>query len=439
MQKRKRYAVVAVSNRAVGMFLDPIKNTYHNFAEVVALVDKDRMRMTHYNETRKVKIPCYAGEEFEKMVEEQKPDAVIITCYDGMHHHYIIKALKHDLDVLSEKPLTIDEEKCAALARAASTSKGKVTVTFNYRYAPSATKIRELVEAGRIGKVVSVDLNWYLDTYHGSSYFQRWNRLREFSGGLSIHKACHHFDLVSWWIGQKAQEVFSFGTRNFYGPKGVHNPLAPGQIGDGRICPTCDIRQKCRYYMRWNRDELRKGQPGVRVDEFVDPAQRYEGYSPRQCIYDPQINIEDTYAVVVRYNGGAFLNYSLNASMPYEGYRVGINGTEGRIEYTEFHGGESRLPFPEPEAQPVVYIPIFGGRQMIDVINLGGGHGGGDPLLMDEIFIGPDNTFVKRSAGIEDGIEAVMTGVAVHRAANEHQIISVDEMRKRIWSECGQI
>ncbi len=433
MQKRKRYAVVGISNRAKGMYMNPIRDTYRNVAEIVALVDKDRTRMAAYNEAYKTDFPCYTGEEFDRMAAERKPDAVIVACQDGMHHHYIIQALKHDLDVISEKPLTIDEEKCAALVKAQKASKGKVTLTFNYRYAPSATRIRELIETGRIGKVVSVDLNWYLDTYHGSSYFQRWNRLREVSGGLSIHKACHHFDLVKWWIGQKAEEVFAFGTRNFYGPKGVHNPLTAGQIGDGRTCLTCDVREKCRYYMRWNRDEFRKGQVGTKIDEFVDPAQKYEGYSPRQCIFDPQINIEDTYAVTVRFDGGAFLSYSLNASMPYEGYRLGINGTEGRIEYTDYHGGSARLPFPEPGSQPVIFIPMFGRREIIDIGNSGDGHGGGDPLLLDELFIGPDPTFVKRSAGLEDGIESVMTGVAVHRSANEHQIISINEMRKRIW------
>lgn len=432
MQGLKRYAVVGASNRGIYMFLEQLRETYRNHGTVVAMLDKDRGRMRRYNESRNLNIPTYTDGEFDRMVAEQKPDVIIVACQDGMHHHYIIEGLKHGLDVITEKPLTIDEEKCTALARAQAAGKGKVTVTFNYRYAPAATKIREIIESGKIGRVVSVDLNWYLDTYHGSSYFQRWNRLREVSGGLSIHKACHHFDLVRWWIGQRASEVFAFGDRKFYGPKGVHNPLGPEQIGDGRTCPTCDRRRDCRYYLRWNREELRRGQVGAKVDEFVDAQQQYENYTPRQCIYDPQINIEDTYAVVVRYDGGAYLNYSLNASVPYEGYRLGINGTEGRIDYTEYHAA-NRAPFPVPPQQPVVFIPMFGGRETIDVINYGGGHGGGDPLLLDELFIGPDPSIVKRSAGLEDGIEAVMTGISVHRAANERRIISVDEMRKRVF------
>ncbi len=428
----KRYAVAGVSNRAMQMFLDQIRETYHDRAKTVALLDKDRSRMKLYNEQRKVALPCFSPEQFDEMIEQTRPEVVIVACQDGLHHHYVIEALKHDLDVIVEKPLTIDEQKCAAIAQAAAKSKGKVTVTFNYRYGPGATKIRELLVAGKVGRVVSVDLNWYLDSYHGSSYFQRWNRLREVSGGLSVHKACHHFDLVHWWIDQRVVELFAYGTRNFYGPKGPHNPLGPAQIGDGRTCPNCDVRQKCKYYMRWNRQEFRQGKT-VRLDEHVDPQQVYEDYSPRQCIYDPQIDIEDTYSVTAKYDGGAFLSYSLNGSVPYEGFHLAINGTEGRIEYDELHGGK-RLPFPQPAEQSVVYIPLFGGREQMDLINLGGGHGGGDPLLLDELFIGPDPlATVDATASLEDGIEAVLTGSAVRQSAAEHRVVSVEQMRKEIF------
>ena len=163
----------------------------------------------------------YAPDDFDRMVRETRPDVIVVTCHDAMHHHYVIQALKHDLDVIVEKPLTTDEAKCVAIVKAQARSRGRVRVTFNYRYTAATTKIRELIAAGRIGRVVSVDLNWTLDTWHGSSYFQRWNRLRDMSGGLSIHKACHHFDLVHWWIGQKVSEVYAHGA--WYGPKGVHN------------------------------------------------------------------------------------------------------------------------------------------------------------------------------------------------------------------------
>lgn len=434
--KTKRYAVVGVSNRSVHMFMDQIVKEYKNYGELVAMLDADTGRMEQYNSSRKLNIPMYSPEQFGDMVNQTNPDIVIVGCRDYQHDTYVIEALRHDLDVICEKPLTTDEHKCKAIYDAAKSSKGEVIVTFNYRYTSHMTKVRELVRDGKVGKVVSVDLNWYLDTYHGSSYFQRWNRLREQSGGLNIHKSCHHFDLIQWCIGQKAQEVFAYGARNFYGPQGAHNPLTPEQTGDGRICPTCDVRNKCKYYMRWFRDEFRQGgeEPLRKIDDHIDTAQQYENYSPRQCIFDPDINIEDTYSAVIKYDNGAFLNYTLNASVPYEGFRLGINGTKGRIELKDLHA-PMRWPFPESEKDgAITYIPMFGGRERIDVVNLGGGHGGGDPLILDELFIGPDPlATVQRQADLNEAIEVVLTGLSVFKSIQQKKPIALQPLRKMVF------
>ncbi|PNB45811.1 oxidoreductase, partial [Pseudomonas sp. GW456-E7] len=87
----------------------------------------------------------------------------------------------------------------------------------------------------------------------------------------------------------------------------------------------------------------------------------------------------DTYVAAVKYDGGALLSYSILFSAPYEGYRLTINGTKGRIESNEFHE-LSRIPFAFPE-QTIEYYPLFESKQTIQVVKNEGGHGGGDPLL----------------------------------------------------------
>src|SRR5699024_2931655 len=184
-------------------------------------------------------VRSYGEDEFDKMIAETKPDVIIVAGRDDSHAKYILLALENDLDVITEKPMVTKADDARKIIEAEAKSKGKVTVTFNYRYAPIHTKIKEMVREGKVGRVTSIDLNWYLDTYHGSSYFKRWNRMREFSGGLSIHKSTHHFDLVNWWIDQKPVEVFAYGALNYYGPEGELNPKKE----DGRHCGTCDYRE----------------------------------------------------------------------------------------------------------------------------------------------------------------------------------------------------
>ena len=186
--------------------------------------------------------------------------------------------------------------------------------------------------------------------------------------------------------------------------------------------------------MRWYREEYRSGIAKQHIDEHVNPSVIYEGYSSRQCIFDPEIDIEDTYGALIKYDQGAILNYSLNGSVPYEGFRLGINGTEGRIEFKELHA-KNRLPYSTQEVdEPVVYIPMFGGRERIDAINLGGGHGGGDPLMRDELFIGENKLgSVCHKAGLEESIEVVLTGIAMYKSVLEHKMISVDDLCKKVF------
>lgn len=422
----KSYAICGVSNRAISMFLKPMAGEFRRFARVVALLDSDPLRHKICKSLlpELADVPEYGPDDFDRMVRETKPDVIVVAGRDDTHARYIIGALQHDLDVITEKPMATTAEDCRKILEAEAASRGKVTVTFNYRYNPIHAKIKELILEGKLGRIVSVDLNWYIDTYHGASYFKRWNRVRAFSGGLSIHKSSHHFDLVNWWIGQKPVEAFAYGKLNFYGRDGELNPAKV----DGRFCGTCDVRGQCAYYRRWSTrtDDI------IAKDDHIgalptETSNAYSGYRPDMCIFDSQIDIEDTYVAAVRYDGGAMLSYSILFSAPFEGYRLAINGTRGRLETQEFHN-PSRVPFPVPE-QTIDYFPLFGSRETIGVVRREGGHGGGDPALIEDLFLGPDPQRPYRIlSGSEDGAYAVATGEAVWRSAKTGQPVRIDRL-----------
>ena len=425
--RKRRFAIVGASHRTRSLFMKPMLETYRQVSDLVALLDIDLDRCKAMNAAFEADVPVYHADDFDKMIAEQKPDVVAVATTDATHHTYCIKALEHGLDVWCEKPLTTDDAKCRAILDAERRSKGTVLITFNYRYSPVATRIRELIADGAVGRVVSVDLNWYLDTYHGASYFMRWNRERANSGGLCVHKSTHHFDLVRWWIDQKPTEVFSFGGLNYYGPDGPRNPSRK----NGRHCPTCEERGQCDYYLRWHRDEWRGVATGVQLDEHVSGLQElnhYKAFNARRCIFDAEIDIEDTYSTVIRYDGGAQLSYSLNASVPFEGWRLGINGIDGRIECTTIDQGV-RSPLPDEAAQPIRCFPLMGGCEIIHPPKAAGGHGGADPMLLEELFLGPDDRCrVQRQAPLMDGILSVLCGVATYRSIQEHRPVTLAEL-----------
>ena len=145
-------------------------------------------------------------DELERVIAETHADRVIITSPDYTHAGLIVRSLDAGVDVVVEKPLTIDPESTRQIAEAVERSGRQVVVTHNYRYSPRNSGLKELIKNGSIGTPLSVTFEWVLDTAHGADYFRRWHRDKANSGGLLIHKASHHFDLVNWLLSCRADE-----------------------------------------------------------------------------------------------------------------------------------------------------------------------------------------------------------------------------------------
>ncbi|MCT8139618.1 Gfo/Idh/MocA family oxidoreductase [Anaerobacillus sp. CMMVII] len=422
----KRFVICGLSNRAIKMFIGPMLEKFSSQNEIVGLLDIDPQRFLAVKEEfpQLQSVPTYAPDQVEMMVQETRPNSMIVAGRDDTHIAYILQGLEHDLEVITEKPMVTNARDAQRVIDAETNSKGKVVVTFNYRYGAQHRKIKEMILEGKIGRVTSVDLNWYIDTYHGASYFKRWNRVRELSGGLSVHKSTHHFDLVNWWIDQLPEEVFAYGALNYYGQGAELNPSKQ----DSRFCGTCTEKIDCQYYMRWTNRSEETAVSDDHIKAPLDLGAKYTDYRPDACIFDKEIEIEDTYVATVKYDKGALLSYSINFSVPYEGYRLAINGTKGRIETTEFHE-PSRIPFPFPEQQTVDYFPLFGSKEVIHVVQNKGGHGGGDPLLLEDLFLGVDpRRNYEILAGAKAGAYSIAVGEALWKSSQENRQIKISEL-----------
>ena len=245
----KRFAFVGTGGRALS-FIEPLVTSYRAANELVGLCDVSAARMAYYNtllggEFGYRVVPAYPADRFDAMLRETKPDIVFVCTKDSVHHDYIVRALQAGCDVITEKPLTIDAEKCRAVLDAVNATGRRLQVAFNYRWAPFRTKVKELLAAGTIGRVLSVNLEYLLDTNHGADYFRRWHAHADESGTLLVHKSTHHFDLVNWWLDAIPAQVFGYGDLAFYGKKnaiargdedeeGVEGaPLAPTERDEG--------------------------------------------------------------------------------------------------------------------------------------------------------------------------------------------------------------
>ena len=431
-----KYAIVGTGGRA-GMYVEAIVDTYRDTSELVALCDVSSVRMSYYgrlvqSHDRGAVVPAYGAEDFDRMLDETKPDVVIVTTMDSTHHIYIIRAMEKGCDVICEKPMTIDAEKARAIVDAVERTGRTLRVSFNYRYAPLSTKVRELLTQGLIGRVWHVNFQWLLDTYHGADYFRRWHREKDKSGGLLVHKATHNFDLVNWWIESRPKTVFAMGDLRFYG---ADNAAARGQTYtydrytgvpeaiDDPFALTLDTNETLR--------------------ELYLDAESETGYLRDRNVFGENVTIEDTMSVTARYHNGAILTYSLLAYCPWEGYRISFTGDQGRIEVelveqvgkTFVAGQEETLPADEETLSRfggthIRVYPMFGRPYEVPVpVVEGGGHGGGDRVMLDQLFSPtPMTDPYERAASHVDGTASVLLGIAANASMEEGRPIEVDDL-----------
>ncbi len=400
---RMRVAIVGTGIRGVTMWGRDVARSYDDYVDLVGLCDINPGRLAFARQYIGVDSPTFT--DFEAMIRQTQPDAVIVTTVDSTHDRFIIGAMELGCDVITEKPMTTDEVKCQAILDAQARTGKNVMVTFNYRYASHRQQIKELLMQNRVGEVTSVDFHWYLDVYHGADYFRRWHGKRQFSGTLFVHKATHHYDLINWWLDTEPEEVFAFGSLEYYGK---NHPFRHTH------CRGCPYKKQCQHFWDITRDRLL-------VNLYVE-NEHHDGYLRDGCVWSEEIDIYDKMTAQIRYANGVQMSYSCTTYSPYEGYRIAFNGTKGRLE-AWIH---ERQPWSTDNYDEIRVTDNFGQTELIRVPHSGGGHGGGDDRLRDRLFKDPDAPDpYQQAAGLRDGAMAILPGIAAHKSIETGQPVRV--------------
>jgi predicted dehydrogenase len=412
------------------MYIEALLLTYPHTTELVALCDISYTRMNWYNQQLQQRgltpRPTFHADDFDRMISSTQPDIVIVTTVDATHHHYIGRAMALGCDVITEKPMTTDLPKLKQIFDAIHHTGKSLRVTFNYRYAPAFTQVRHLMQQGSIGKPLAVDFAWLLDTSHGADYFRRWHREKHHSGGLLVHKATHHFDLVNWWLAAYPQQVMAMGDLAFYGQANAT------QRGEHYAYPRYTGVPEAKndpFALHLDTNEILRGL-------YLD-AEKETGYVRDQNVFGTPITIEDTMSLNVRYQNGVIMSYCLLAYSPWEGLRVAITGTKGRLELDIIEnvhdlsapGQSATASTGTFEKTTLRLFPMFGQPQAITIPESEGGHGGADPLMLEQLFspMPPDDPF-QRAATHIDGAASILVGIAANESMNNGQMVNIGDL-----------
>lgn len=367
-------------------------------------------------------------ESYEQILAVPKfADIAVISTMDRLHYEPCMKAIEAGYDILLEKPVSPDYKECVAMANAAKEKGTKVLVCHVLRYAPFFMKIKEMIDEGKIGKVLSVHHTECVGHVHQSHSFVRGNwGNSERSSSMILQKCCHDMDIIQWLVGSKCARVHSFGSLSYFtkdnAPEGAPE----------RCDKTCPIYDTCYYnavklYVEdekntWFREAATK--TSVPSNEEVTEALKNTQYG--KCVYKCDNDVVDHQVVNLEFENGAVASFNMSAFN--EGGRyIRVMGTDGELSGSI---GDMLLEFFDFRTRQKTSIDLVNATASNSIV---GGHGGGDQGLINSLYdYITGKCDASQLSAIDISVENHLISFAAEKSRLENKIIDLREFEKEL-------
>jgi len=353
-------------------------------------------------------------------------DVAIVATQDNDHFAQCTGALELGYDVLLEKPISTRVEQVLAIERLARQVNRRVMVCFVLRFAAFYLKIKEIIESGTLGEIVSVQANEGVMPWHQAHSFVRghWSNVAR-SSPMIISKCCHDTDIVHWLVGRRCRRMASFGSLEFFrrerAPAG-----APARCTDG-----CPVGETCAFNaLRYTTDMRGVWLPMVfdrAQDATMEEITAWLRTSPwGRCVYRCDNDAVDRQVLAMEFEGGVTGTFTMTAFET--GRHVEVYGTRGVLKGGETyhrHLGAHLIFFPH-EGEPVRYTVQAedGGYEL---------HGGGDAGLVNALYdemTKPPGTAL--AAGLDSTVHSHVIGFAAEESRATGRTVDLDEFQRRV-------
>ena len=376
--KKFQVILIGAGNRGT-IYTDLMREMPDRF-QIVGVADaaaehREDIRMKH-------SIPkgaCYAS--WEDILSVPKfADVAIISTQDSLHYAPAMKALEMGYDLLLEKPIAVTEEQCINIRKQAEKYGRKVMVCHVLRYTAFYRKLKELIDSGAVGNVISVAHEECVGHVHQSHSYVRGNWGNEKrSNFMLLTKSCHDLDLIQWLMNKKCTSIQSFGALSYFVRKNAPEN-SPEYCIQG--CPEADT---CPYnavklYLQdksntWFRTTAtKKVNP---TDEDVLAAITNTQYG--KCVYKCDNDVVDHQTVNMEFEDHSTAVFTMSA-FNKGGRRTHIMGTKGEM-ICDFEADEIIL-YQFENREEVLLHPA---EEPVDG-TLVGGHGGGDTGIVHALY-----------------------------------------------------
>ncbi len=388
MGKRMKVAIAGLGSRGKDIYAKSAK-LHPEKMEIVAIADVDPEKVALVAEEYHVpKEACFTSAE-EMLKQDKLADAMIIATQDRQHVGHALAALEKGYHLLLEKPVSPDLDECRKLAKAAERFEKKVVVCHVLRYTPIYQKVKELLDSGVIGDVVSIMASENVGWFHQAHSFVRGNWANsDETSPMILQKCCHDMDLYLWLAGKTCESLTSYGDTYLFKKENAPQGCAK------RCLDGCKVKDACPFdaekiYLDNKVFGYRKGNriwpldvlvPSGPTEEKVLEAVKKGRYG--QCVYHCNNNVVDHQVVNLKMTDGTTMSFTMCGFTPEISRYARFMGTKGEIRVSmEQMAEDCEISIRRFESD----MPV----ETIDVASLAedfSGHGGGDDRMLVEFL-----------------------------------------------------
>lgn len=423
----KKVSTILIGAGARGIIYSSYAIKHPDELQVVAVAEPDDFRRNYIKD--KHGIPddmCFSAWK-EVLSLPKFADSVMICTQDKMHYEPAMAAIEKGYHILLEKPISPSPRECIEIAEAANAKGVNVVVCHVLRYTSFFSKIKEIIDSGAIGDVVSIMHSENVGFYHQAHSFVRgnWRNSRE-SSPMILAKSCHDTDIIQWLIGRECLKISSFGSLKHF-----RRENAPENTPD-RCIEGCREASRCPYdavkfYLREEKNNPWFSQAVTGVvgpsEEQIEEALKNGPYG--RCVYKCDNDVVDHQVVNMQFEDDITVSFTMSAFTPQIDRTIKIMGTKGEL------GGKMGK-----EMSIVLHDFLTKTEKKIECeLPASGGHGGGDVGIM-KAFCRLLNGNYSSNALSDISISATnhMLSFAAEESRISGRVIDIKEFSKFVMS-----
>lgn len=351
-------------------------------------------------------------------------DAALICTQDQDHYAHVMEALHAGYDILLEKPISPDAGECLDIEETAHALGRKVTVCHVLRYTNFFGTIKEILDSGELGRIVSVKHSENIGNFHMAHSFVRGNWRNDVtSSPIIMAKSCHDLDILLWLIGAKCTKVAAFGSLSYFRPEN-----APDGAADR--CQDCPAAPNCRYnamtmYLptlgQWPTDVVCLEQ----TPEALEAALQASPYG--RCVFRCDNNVCDHMSTIMEFENGVTATFSLSAQTRDCHRVIHIMCENGEIEADD--GLRQVIVRHHTSSQALTFT-----ERTVHVRTNGSGHGGGDAGIMADFTAFLSDPAADSRSSISRSVESHLMACAMEQSRLTGQVVDMTSFRQTVRS-----